>query len=72
MTFTDGSTLTETVKAVRGTAENPMPREEVIAKCRDLMTPVLGVERCNKLIQTTMSLEKLQSVRDFRALLQPA
>jgi 2-methylcitrate dehydratase PrpD len=70
--FTDGSSLTETVKAVRGTAENPMSREEVVDKCRDLMSPVLGAERCNKLIQTTMSLEKLQSVRDFRALLQRA
>jgi 2-methylcitrate dehydratase PrpD len=70
--FTDGSTLTETVKAVRGTAENPMSRGEVVDKCRDLMSPVLGVERCDKLIQTTMSLEKLQSVRDFRALLQRA
>ena len=49
-----------------------MSREEVVDKCRDLMSPVLGAERCNKLIQTTMSLEKLQSVRDFRALLQRA
>ena len=70
--FSDGSSLMETVKAVRGTAENPMSREEVIDKCRDLMSPVLGAERCDKLIQTTMSLEKLQSVRDFRALLQRA
>jgi len=70
--FTDGSSLTDTVKAVRGTAENPMSREEVVDKCRDLMSPVLGADRCDKLIQTTMSLEKLQSVRDFRALLQRA
>jgi 2-methylcitrate dehydratase PrpD len=70
--FTDGTSLTETVKAVRGTAENPMSREEVVDKCRDLMSPVLGADRCDKLIQTTMSLEKLQSVRDFRTLLQRA
>jgi 2-methylcitrate dehydratase PrpD len=70
--FTDGSILTDTVKAVRGTAENPMSREEVVDKSRDLMSPVLGADRCDKLIQTTMSLEKLQSVRDFRALLQRA
>ena len=70
--FTDGSTLTDMVKAVRGTAENPMSHEEVVDKCRDLMSPVLGADRCDQLIQTTMSLEKLQSVRDFRALLQRA
>ena len=47
-----------------------MPREEVIAKARDLSTPVLGAERCDKLIQTTMNLEKLKSIRDLRPLLQ--
>ena len=70
VTLTDGSHLTETVKAVRGTAENPMPREEVIAKCRDLMTPILGAERCSKLIDTTLNLERLKSVRELRPLLQ--
>jgi 2-methylcitrate dehydratase PrpD len=70
VTLTDGSRLSETVKAVRGTAENPMPREEVLAKCRDLMSPILGADRCNKLIQATMNLEKLKSVRELRPLLQ--
>ena len=60
VTLTDGTRLTETVKAVRGTAENPMPREEVIAKARDLMTPVLGAERCDKLIQTTLDSRKAE------------
>ncbi len=72
VTLADGSRLTETVKAVRGTAENPMPREEVIVKARDLMTPVLGMERSEKLIQTTMNLENLKSVRELRPWLQPA
>jgi 2-methylcitrate dehydratase PrpD len=70
VTLTDGTRLTETVKAVRGTAENPMPREEAIAKSRDLMTPILGAERCGKLIRTAMNLEKLKSVRELRPLLQ--
>jgi 2-methylcitrate dehydratase PrpD len=70
VTLADGTRLTETVKAVRGTAENPMPRDEVIAKSRDLMTPILGAERCTKLIQTTLDLDKLKSVRDLRPLLQ--
>jgi 2-methylcitrate dehydratase PrpD len=70
VTLTDGTHLAETVKAVRGTAENPMPREEVIAKCRDLMNPVLGADRTAKLIQTTLALESLKSVRELRPLLQ--
>jgi 2-methylcitrate dehydratase PrpD len=68
--LTDGTHLTETVKAVRGTAENPMPREEVIAKSRDLMVPILGPDRTAELIQTTLALETLKSVRDLRPLLQ--
>ena len=70
VTLTDGTHLTETVKAVRGTAENPMSREEVVAKCRDLLTPVLGPDRTDKLIQTTLALESLKSVRELRPLLQ--
>ncbi|HTB19709.1 MAG TPA: MmgE/PrpD family protein [Bryobacteraceae bacterium] len=66
----DGSRLSETVKAVRGTAENPMTRAEVVAKARDLMSPILGAARCDKLIQTTLNLEKLKSVRELRPLLQ--
>jgi 2-methylcitrate dehydratase PrpD len=70
VTLADGSTLTERVDAVRGTAENPMTREEVVAKCRDLMTPVLGAERCSKLIQTALDLDNLKAVRQLRPLLQ--
>jgi hypothetical protein len=47
-----------------------MTREEVIAKCRDLMNPVLGSDRCSKLIETTLALERLKSVRELRPLLQ--
>lgn len=68
--LTDGTHLTETVKAVRGTAENPMPRDEVISKARDLITPVLGAERTGKLIDATMHLERMKSVAELRPLLQ--
>ena len=42
VTLNDGMRYVERVDNVRGTIENPMPREEVIAKARDLITPVLG------------------------------
>jgi 2-methylcitrate dehydratase PrpD len=70
VTLTDGTKLTETVKAVRGTAENPMPREEVVAKARELMTPILGADRTGKLIEATLALDSLKSVRTLRPLLQ--
>jgi len=41
--FADGTQVSEHVAAVRGTSDNPMPRAEVVAKCRDLITPVLAL-----------------------------
>jgi hypothetical protein len=64
--------LTEHVAAVRGTAENPMSREEVIAKSRDLMSPVLGEAKCTSLIEKVLNLESLKNVRELRPLLQRA
>lgn len=70
ITFTDGSTLTERVNAVRGTAENPMTRDEVVAKSRDLMAPRLGAEKTSRLIQALLDLEGAKDIRSLRPLLQ--
>lgn len=70
LTLAGGVRLTERVEAVRGTAENPMTREEVVAKCRDLMTPVLGPARCAKLVEQVLDLESLKNIRELRPLLQ--
>ena len=66
----DGTRLTEHVEAVRGTMENPMSRADVVAKARDLMTPVLGAGVCGKLIERVLGLENVKSVRELRPLLQ--
>jgi 2-methylcitrate dehydratase PrpD len=68
--FADGTHLTERVEAVRGTAENPMTRAEVIAKCRDLMGPVLGAATATKLVDRILDLETAGNVRELRPLLQ--
>jgi 2-methylcitrate dehydratase PrpD len=70
VTLADGAKLTERVGAVRGTAENPMTREEVVAKCRDLMSPVLGASNTGKLIGRVLELEKSKDIRELRPLLQ--
>jgi 2-methylcitrate dehydratase PrpD len=70
VTLADGSRLTERVGDVRGTAENPMTREEVVAKCRDLMAPVLGVSNTGKLIGRVLELEKSKDLSELRPLLQ--
>jgi 2-methylcitrate dehydratase PrpD len=72
ITFTDGEKISERVVAVRGSAENPMPRDEVVAKCRDLISPVLEEATCTKLIESVIGLEKIKDVRELRPLLQRA
>ena len=72
VTLTDGTKLTERIEAVRGTVENPMSHEEVVAKARDLMDPVLGAANCTKLIDTIFTLEKVQDIHQLRPLLQRA
>jgi 2-methylcitrate dehydratase PrpD len=65
VTLEDGTRLTEDVKAVLGTVNNPMSREQVVAKCR-------GLGAGAKLIERTLDLENMKSVRELRALLQTA
>jgi 2-methylcitrate dehydratase PrpD len=72
VTLSDGSQLREHVTAVRGTAANPMTREEVVAKCRDLIAPVLGSSTTAKLITRVLDLENLKKIADLRQLLQRA
>ena len=64
-----GPQLTEHVDAVRGTMENPMTRDEVISKARDLITPVLGASTTTKLIDAVFRLETIKTVLDLRPLL---
>ena len=70
VTLADGRVLRERVEAVRGTAENPMTREEVVAKARDLIAPVMGEAGCGKLIATILDLEQVKDIRQLRPLLQ--
>jgi 2-methylcitrate dehydratase PrpD len=70
LTFTGGTQLTEWVRDVRGTADNPMTREEVVEKARDLIAPVLGSAACSTLIGRLLSLETLRQVSELRPVLQ--
>lgn len=72
ITLTDGTGLSEDVTAVLGTVNNPMTGEQVIAKCRDLITPVLGPRSSEALINKAMNIENLKNVRELRPLLQRA
>jgi 2-methylcitrate dehydratase PrpD len=70
VTLTDGKVVSDRVGNVRGTMENPMTRDEIIAKSRDLMTPVLGASKCQALIDRVFDLESVRNVTQLRPLLQ--
>jgi 2-methylcitrate dehydratase PrpD len=70
LTLADGTQLTEWVRDVRGTAENPMTRDEVVDKARDLIAPVLGTATTSTLISKVLALETVRDVRELRPSLQ--
>jgi len=65
----DGRELRNHVKAVRGTAQNPMTRAEVDEKCFHLMAPVLGGKRARALCDAVWNLERMADARNIRPLL---
>ena len=70
VTLNDGTHLSERVEHVRGTPENPMTRDEVVRKARELMTPVLGATVCSNLIERLLALDNVKDVRELRPMLQ--
>ena len=70
ITLTDGSRLIQRVDNVRGTPENPMTRDEIVAKARDLIAPILGTANCSTLIEKVFHLETVSEIRELRPLLQ--
>jgi 2-methylcitrate dehydratase PrpD len=68
----DGTNLKQRVDSVRGTPKNPMTREEIVAKARDLIAPILGTAQCANLIERVLDLDKAKDIRELRPLLQRA
>ena len=64
----DGRNLSHRTIAVRGTADNPMTRDEVEAKALDLAAGVLGPERADQLVTACRAIERCHDMREFRAL----
>src|SRR5216683_2230241 len=70
ITLADGTKLSEHVTAVRGTPSNPMTREEVVRKARELMAPILGAANAGDIIDKLLGLENLKNILELRPLLQ--
>ena len=69
VTLRDGRTVSQFTRHAPGTKENPLDTAGVVAKVRELMTPVIGASRTNAVIERVNALEKLRSVRELASLL---
>lgn len=65
----DGRTLRHHARVVRGTPDDPMSRQEVLDKARDLIAPIMGDERTEEIIAALLGMERLENSRRFAALL---
>ncbi len=70
LTTKDGRILSHHTKAPPGTTKNPMSGEQVNAKARDLMAPVLDPDRTEQLIEKLQDLEMVGNVRELKPLLK--
>ena len=68
VTMTNGEKFDHFTKYPPGTKENPLSTEAVAAKTRDLITPVLGHDKAEKLITEVGNLEKVKDMRALRPL----
>ena len=69
VTMTDGKTVEHHTRFPPGTKENPLTTEAVNAKVRDLITPVLGASKADRLIERINTLETLKDMRELRPLI---
>ena len=71
VTLTDGRKLQHFTRFPPGTKEHPLDTAAVHAKARDLMTPVLGAARTDKLIDRLSTLEAIDNIRVLVPLFTP-
>jgi 2-methylcitrate dehydratase PrpD len=64
----DGRTLSHYTRFPPGTKENPLTMEQVNEKARDLMSPVLGRDKTERLITSINQLEQVSSIAALRPL----
>ena len=65
----NGQILSKHTRFPPGTKENPLTTEIVSAKARDLISPVLGVNKTQRIIQDILELEKMHDINQLTSLL---
>jgi 2-methylcitrate dehydratase PrpD len=68
VTMTDGRKVDHFTRFPPGTKENPLSTEAVSAKTRDLIAPVIGADKAEKLIDQINALERIKDFRELRPL----
>ena len=71
VTLKDGRRLTHQTMAAKGSSANPIARQDEQEKALDLMGPVLGKPRAQKLLKSLWDFHRIKDVRTLRALIQP-
>ncbi len=66
---THGRRLSHRTRAVLGTPDNPMSEAEIEDKARDLMAPVLGLDKTGRLIAALRDIECVRDIRELRPLM---
>jgi 2-methylcitrate dehydratase len=69
LTTTDGRSLNETVDHAKGSPQNPMSDEEVIAKFRANAAGVMSTSQQDAIIDATWNLETISQMGDYMKLL---
>jgi 2-methylcitrate dehydratase PrpD len=73
VTLRDGRTVAHFTRYPPGTKENPLSRDAIVAKARELIAPVLGSARADAVVRHVETLETLTSIRTLSNLLaEPA
>jgi 2-methylcitrate dehydratase PrpD len=65
----DGRVLTKTASVVHGDADNPVPREVLVAKFLDLAGRAISASHARQVVELVAALDRLKNVRDLGALL---
>jgi 2-methylcitrate dehydratase PrpD len=68
----DGKKFTKHLRTYRGTPDNPASPAEVEHKARELLSPAIGEEKTEGLIQQINRLEEIKDMRELRPILAAA
>ncbi|MBU3641068.1 2-methylcitrate dehydratase PrpD [Polynucleobacter sphagniphilus] len=65
----NGTVLKQHTRFPPGTKENPLTVEIVSAKARDLMSPVLGAKKTERVIEQVLELENMRDINQLVSLI---